>query len=415
MNYNPYENAIKQLEDVARLINLEDWILNILKYPKRELIVHFPVRMDNGDIKIFTGYRVQHNDARGPTKGGIRFHPKVNLDEVRALAIWMTWKTAVMNLPFGGAKGGVVCNPKEMSLKEIERLSRAYIYSISRIIGPYTDIPAPDVNTGPKNMAWMMDTYSAIKGENSPAIITGKPLSIGGSEGRVEATGRGVIIVTLEALKKLGLKIKDATVALQGYGIVGYHAASIGHKFGLKIIAVSDSKGGIYNPDGLNPEDVLKYKRKTGSVINYPKAKNISNKELLELDVTVLIPAAIEGVITRENADNINARIISEGANGPLTLEADKILHEKGVLFIPDILANAGGVTVSYFEWVQNLTREQWTLEKVREKLDEKMVKAFSKVYEIYKEENVNMREAAYMIAVRRVAEAIKTRGVWPS
>ena len=415
MNYNPYENAIKQLEDVARLINLEDWILNILKYPKRELIVHFPVRMDNGDIKIFTGYRVQHNDARGPTKGGIRFHPKVNLDEVRALAMWMTWKTAVINLPFGGAKGGVVCNPKRMSLREIERLSRAYIYSISRIIGPYTDIPAPDVNTGPQNMAWMMDTYSAIRGENSPAVITGKPLSIGGSEGRVEATGRGVIIVTLEALKRLGLKVRDTTVAIQGYGNVGYHAASIGHKFGLKIIAVSDSKGGIYNPDGLNPEDVLKHKKKTGSVINYPKAKNISNKELLELNVTVLIPAAIEGVITRENADNINAKIISEGANGPLTLEADKILHEKGVLFIPDILANAGGVTVSYFEWVQNLTREQWTLERVREKLDEKMVKAFNKVYEIYKEENVNMREAAYMIAVRRVAEAIKTRGVWPS
>ena len=415
MNYNPYKNAIKQLEDVARLINLENWILNILKYPKRELIVHFPVRMDNGDIKIFTGYRVQHNDARGPTKGGIRFHPKVNLDEVRALAMWMTWKTAVMNLPFGGAKGGVVCNPKEMSLREIERLSRAYIYSISRIIGPYTDIPAPDVNTGPQNMAWMMDTYSVIKGNNSPAIITGKPLPIGGSEGRVEATGRGVIIVTLEALKRLGLKVKDATVAIQGYGNVGYHAASIGHKLGFKIIAISDSKGGIYNPDGLNPEDVFKHKKKTGSVINYPKAKNISNKELLELNVTVLIPAAIEGVITRENADNINAKIISEGANGPLTLEADKILHEKGVLFIPDILANAGGVTVSYFEWVQNLTREQWTLERVREKLDEKMVKAFNKVYEIYKEENVNMREAAYMIAVRRVAEAIKTRGVWPS
>ncbi|HDJ97099.1 MAG TPA: Glu/Leu/Phe/Val dehydrogenase [Thermofilum sp.] len=410
---NPYQMAVKQLEHVARLIDLDTGILEILKKPKREIIVHLPVKMDTGEIKVFTGYRVHHNDARGPFKGGIRYHPNVNLDEVRALAMWMTWKTSVMDLPYGGAKGGVTCNPKEMSRGELERLTRRYTYAIREFIGPYVDIPAPDVYTNPQTMAWIADTYSGLQGRWEPGVVTAKPIEIGGSQGRTEATGLGTMITAREAVKKLGLS-KPITVAVQGFGNVGYYAAYFSHQWGYKVVAVSDSKGGIYNPDGLNPEAVMEHKRKTRSVVGYPGARNISNEELLELDVTILVPAAIEGVITEKNADKIKAKVISEGANGPTTPEADKILHEKGIVVVPDILANAGGVTCSYFEWVQALTREWWTKEEVFQKLENKMVKAFEEVYKIYKERNVDMRTAAYIIAVSRVARAMQLRGIWP-
>ncbi|RLE95981.1 MAG: glutamate dehydrogenase [Thermoprotei archaeon] len=410
---NPYQMAVKQLEHVARLIDLDTGILEILKKPKREIIVHLPVKMDTGEIKVFTGYRVHHNDARGPFKGGIRYHPNVNLDEVRALAMWMTWKTSVMDLPYGGAKGGITCNPKEMSRGELERLTRRYTYAIREFIGPYVDIPAPDVYTNPQTMAWIADTYSGLQGRWEPGVVTAKPIEIGGSQGRTEATGLGTMITAREAVKKLGLS-KPITVAVQGFGNVGYYAAYFSHQWGYKVVAVSDSKGGIYNPDGLNPEAVMEHKRKTRSVVGYPGARNISNEELLELDVTILVPAAIEGVITEKNADKIKAKVISEGANGPTTPEADKILHEKGIVVVPDILANAGGVTCSYFEWVQALTREWWTKEEVFQKLENKMVKAFEEVYKIYKERNVDMRTAAYIIAVSRVARAMQLRGIWP-
>jgi len=411
---NLYEMAVKQLENVARLIDLEPWILEILKKPKREIIVHLPVRMDNGEVKVFTGYRVHHNDARGPFKGGIRYHPNVNLNVVRALAMWMTWKTALMNLPYGGAKGGITCNPKEMSQGEIERLTRRYTYAIREFIGTYMDIPAPDVNTNPQIMAWIADTYSILSGRWEPGVVTAKPIEIGGSEGRTEATGLGVMITAREAVKKLGINQKDVTVAVQGYGNVGYYAAYFAHQWGYKVVAVSDIKGGIYNPDGLNPEKVMEHVRKTGSVVGYPGAKQITNEELLELDVTILVPAAIEGVITEKNAPNMEAKIISEGANSPATLEADKILFEKGVLTIPDILANAGGVTCSYFEWIQAITRDWWTKEEVFRRLEHKMVSTFEDVYKLHKERNVDMRTAAYMIAVPRVAKAMKIRGLWP-
>ncbi|MGQ4914661.1 MAG: Glu/Leu/Phe/Val family dehydrogenase [Candidatus Asgardarchaeia archaeon] len=411
---NPFEISKQQIEAAAEIIKLDPGLTEVLKYPMKVIQVSLPVKMDDGSIKVFTGFRVQHNNARGPMKGGIRYHPQVTLDEVKALASWMTWKTAVMNLPYGGAKGGIICNPKEMSEGEIERLTRAYAARIANEIGPYVDIPAPDVYTGPREMAWIMDTYSKIVGAPTPGVITGKPIELGGSLGRNEATGRGVVIVAREAAKRLNIDLSKATVAIQGYGNAGSFAARIIHgEYGAKVVAVSDSKGGIYNPDGLDPEKVLEHKKKTRSVINYPGAEQISNKELLELDVDILIPAALEGVITKDNADNIKAKIISEAANGPTTPEADEILYEKGILVIPDILANAGGVTVSYFEWLQNLSRDYWTLEKVRSRLEEFMTKAFSDVYNTHKEKKINMRKAAYVIAIQRVAQAIKLSGIF--
>jgi len=411
---NPFEISKQQIEAAAEIIKLDPGLTEVLKYPMKVIQVSLPVKMDDGSIKVFTGFRVQHNNARGPMKGGIRYHPQVTLDEVKALASWMTWKTAVMNLPYGGAKGGIICNPKEMSEGEIERLTRAYAARIANEIGPYVDIPAPDVYTGPREMAWIMDTYSKIVGAPTPGVITGKPIELGGSLGRNEATGRGVVIVAREAAKRLNIDLSKATVAIQGYGNAGSFAARIIHEeYGAKVVAVSDSKGGIYNPDGLDPEKVLEHKKKTRSVINYPGAEPISNKELLELDVDILIPAALEGVITKDNADNIKAKIISEAANGPTTPEADEILYEKGILVIPDILANAGGVTVSYFEWLQNLSRDYWTLEKVRSRLEEFMTKAFSDVYDTHKEKKINMRKAAYVIAIQRVAQAIKLSGIF--
>ena len=411
---SPYEAAVKQLERAGELLGLDKWLVEFLKRPKREITVTLPVRMDDGRVEVFTGYRVHHSDARGPFKGGIRYHPSVTLDEVRALAMWMTWKTSVMDLPLGGAKGGIACNPKEMSMSELERLTRRYIYAIREFIGPDLDIPAPDVNTGPQHMAWIVDTYSAFVGHYEPAVVTGKPVELGGSPGRLEATGRGVMIAVREAIKRLGLRASDVTVAIQGYGNVGYHAAKTAAELGFKVVAVSDSKGGIYDPSGLNPEAVMKHKRRTGSVVGFPGAKDISNEELLELDVTVLVPAAIEGVIHGGNASEIKAKIVAEGANGPTTPEADRVLYESGVMVIPDIVANAGGVVVSYFEWVQGITRERWTLDEVRKKLEAKLLAAFDEVYRLSKEREVSMREAAYMIAVGRVVRAIELRGIWP-
>ncbi len=411
---DPYEVVIKQLERAAQYMEISDEALEFLKKPMRILEVSIPVRMDDGSVKVFTGFRVQHNWARGPTKGGIRYHPEETLSTVKALAAWMTWKTAVVNLPYGGAKGGVICNPKEMSKRELEALSRGYIRAIYDIIDPWSDVPAPDVYTDPQIMAWMMDEYEWMCRRRGPAfgIITGKPLSIGGSLGRIDATSRGAMYTVREAAKVLGLELKGATIAVQGYGNAGYYMAKISsEEFGMKVVAVSDSKGGIYNPDGLNADEVLKWKREHKSVVDFPGATNITNKELLELEVDVLAPAAIENVITKDNADNIKAKLVAEVANGPVTPEADEILHEKGIFQIPDFLCNAGGVTVSYFEWVQNVTGYYWTLEEVHEKLDKKMTAAFHDVYKVAKEKKIHMRDAAYVVAVSRVYQAMKDRG----
>jgi glutamate dehydrogenase (NAD(P)+) len=368
--------------------------------------------MDDGSTKIFQGFRVQYNDARGPTKGGLRFHPSETIDTVRALAAWMTWKCAVVDIPLGGGKGGVICNPKAMSQGEIERLSRAYIRQVGRIIGLEKDSPAPDVYTNPQIMAWMVDEFSFLKGSNEFGVITGKPLNLGGSLGRGDATARGGMFCLREASKILNIELKDATTAIQGYGNAGSFAHKLGVElFGLKVVAVSDSKGGIYNPDGLSFDDVFSFKQETGSVVGFPGSKRISNEELLELEVTVLVPSALENVITDANAANIKAKISVELANGPTTPEADKILHENGVYVIPDFLANAGGVTVSYFEMVQNSYNYYWDEAVVHERLDKKMTDAFHTVHNAAQEHKVHNRLAAYLVSVSRVAEAVKTRG----
>ena len=409
-----YCTALEQLRLAAEKLKLEDGIHQMLKVPKRSLNVCITIRLDDGDFGVFGGYRVQHMDARGPFKGGIRYHPNVSLDEVTALSMWMTWKCAVMDIPYGGAKGGICCNPKEMSKGELERLTRRYTSMIFDIIGPYRDVPAPDVYTDAQTMAWIMDTYSQIKGYSVPECVTGKPISVGGSEGRTEATSLGADICAREAAKTIGLKLKGATVAVQGFGNVGWNAAKIAHDWGCKIVAVSDSKGGICNPNGIDPYKVMEHKTKTGSVVRFKGCKEITNEEVLGTKCDILIPAALENSITKENADKIKAKIVSEGANGPTTPEADKVLFEKDVLVIPDILANAGGVTVSYFEWVQNLERDHWTLEEVNKRLETKMIKAFNDVCTLAKREKSDMRLAALMLGVGRVADAIKTLGLWP-
>jgi glutamate dehydrogenase/leucine dehydrogenase len=409
-----FDIALEQLDIASEKLNLDPQIHEMLKNPKRSLIVSITIKMDNGETGVFTGCRVQHNDARGPFKGGIRYHPNVTLGEVTALAMWMTWKCAVVDIPYGGAKGGVCCNPKKMSAGELERMTRRYTNLILDIIGPYRDVPAPDVYTDAQIMAWIMDTYSQFKGYSVPECVTGKPLSIGGSEGRAEATSLGVIVCAREAAKNLGLKFKGSTVAVQGYGNVGWNAAQIAHKMGCKIVAVSDSVGGICCSEGLNPLHAYEHKNKTGSVVNYEGCKNITNEELLETQCDILIPAALENQITEANADRIRAKIVVEGANGPTTPKADRVLHEKGITLVPDILANSGGVTASYFEWVQNLTREHWTLEEVNNRLENKMVKAFNDVYKVAKQEESSIRTAALMLGVGRVSEAIKTLGLWP-
>ena len=409
------DSAIQQFEDAADILGLEDNFREMLKMPKRTLIVSVPVRMDDGSIKTFIGVRVQHSDALGPFKGGIRYYPTVTVEEVTALAMLMTWKTAVMNLPYGGAKGGVRCNPKQMSLNELERLTRRYTAMIYNIIGPHIDIPAPDVYTDAQTMAWIMDTYSQLKGELTPAVVTGKPVSLGGCEGRAEATSYGVAICVRESAKKFGIPLKNARIIIQGYGKVGAHAAEILYDWGAKIIAVSDINGGILSQDGLNPYKVSEHTKKTGTVVGFNNARKITNEELLELECDFLIPATIEGQIHKGNADNIRAKVIVEGANGPVTHEADKILNQKGVKVIPDILASAGGVTVSYLEWVQNLQRFfYWTKEEVLKKLDDKMVKAFNEVAQYQEKYNVDYRKAAMVLAVERVVNAIKARGLWP-
>ena len=411
-NLNPFAIAQWQLDTAAKKLKLKPEICVLIKEPMREIHVTIPVRMDNGTIKIFKGYRVQHNNSRGPYKGGIRFHPDETIDTIRALAIWMTLKCAVIDIPFGGAKGGVVCNVKELSERELEGLSRGYIDKIGQVIGPEKDIPAPDVYTNPQIMSWMMDEYSKLKGNYYPEIITGKPLSLGGSQGRSDATARGGAFMIREAAKHLNINLSSATVAIQGYGNAGsYIAILLKELFDSKIVAVSDSKGGIYNDNGLDPQEVLKHKNKTGSVIHFPEAENISNDHLLELKVDVLCPSALENCITLQNAEHINAKIIAELANGPTTPEADEVLFERGMFVIPDILCNAGGVTVSYFEWVQNLSRYSWEKNEVYDKLDRRMTKTFWEVLKVSLEHRINMRVAAHMIAVNRVVEAMKLRG----
>lgn len=412
---NPFETAQRQIDIVADLLHLNGGVREVLKVPKRELTVNFPVRMDDGSFRVYTGYRVQYNMARGPTKGGIRYHPQVTLDEVRALAAWMTWKCAVVNIPYGGAKGGVICDPKHMSIGELERLTRRYASEIAPIIGPEVDIPAPDVYTDSQTMAWIMDTFSMQKGYSVPGVVTGKPISIGGSEGRGEATGRGCSYVVREAAKELGLKLKGASVAIQGFGNAGSVASKIlADEQGTKIVAVSDTKGGITNPDGLNPHAVDEHKRKTGSVIGFPGSKPIANEEILTMKCDVLIPAALENQLSAKNADKVQAKIVAEAANGPTLPEADTILFQKGITVLPDILANAGGVTVSYFEWAQDLQGFFWTLDEVNQRLERVMVGSYADMRKQAKAHSVHNRTGAYLLAIQRVVDAIRIRGIYP-
>src|ERR687890_2392087 len=412
---NPFEVALTQLEEASNILNLDKGMLQILSNPKRILTVSIPTKMDDGSIRVFTGFRSQHNDARGPCKGGIRYHPDVTLDEVKALSMWMTWKCAIANIPYGGGKGGIICNPKQMSENELERMTRRFAYLISDIIGPYKDIPAPDVYTGGKEMAWIMDTYSMLKGNYvQPEVITGKPIAIGGSLGRNEATGRGLAFTVREAAKKLKVDMKDATIAVEGFGNAGQFATQFVEDQGAKLIAASDSKGGIYNKNGIDVAELRKHKEKTGSVVGFPGTNSISNEELLETDCTILIPAALENQITAKNAGRIKAKIVAEAANGPTTPEADEVLYNNKIMVIPDILANGGGVTVSYFEWLQNLRRDYWTEEKVNERLDRNITKAFNDVYQTSERYGIDMRKASTVLAVNRVVEAIQIRGLWP-
>lgn len=414
-NKNPYENACNQLKICSAQLDLDPGIHEILIHPKMVHTVSLPIIMDNGQIKVFTGYRVQHNDARGPYKGGIRYHHEVSMDEVKALAMWMTWKCAVIDIPYGGAKGGIICDTKEMSVREKERLTRRYTTMISHFIGPYRDVPAPDMYTDAQTMAWIMDTYSVLKGYSVPEVVTGKPIGLGGSEGRTEATGRGTAICLREAAKALGMNMKDAPVVIQGFGNVGVHAALTLYSMGCKIIGVSDSQGGIYNPDGFDPSKVLAHKIETGTVMGFPGTENLSNNELLELECDFLVPSALGNQITDQNAGNIKAKVIVEGANGPTTTEADMILNKNGVFLVPDILANSGGVMVSYLEWVQNINRQHWSLTEVNQQLEQKLVESFRNVWDIREKMGLNMRDAALGVGVKRVAESIQLLGLFPS
>jgi glutamate dehydrogenase (NAD(P)+) len=409
---NPFEITQEQLDTCAKILNLDQATHELLRRPMREIWVSLPVRMDDGSTRVFQGFRVQYNDAKGPTKGGIRFHPQETIDTVRALAAWMTWKCSLLDLPLGGGKGGVICNPKEMSQGELERLSRAYIRAIHPFIGPDKDIPAPDVYTNPQIMAWMADEYSKACGKNQFGVVTGKPLAVGGSAGRGDATARGGLYTVREAAKALGIDLKGARVAIQGFGNAGYYAAVLAQSMlGCKIVAVSDSRGGIFNEQGIDPEEAKAHKDKTGSVVELAGTSPITNEALLELDVDILIPAALENVITERNAANVKAKIVAELANGPTTPEADDILYKNGVHVIPDFLCNAGGVTVSYFEMVQNLYMYYWDEAEVHERLDKKMTVAYKSVFDTSKQYEINMRQAAYVVAVKRVAEAMKLRG----
>jgi glutamate dehydrogenase (NAD(P)+) len=411
---NPFEIAQKQFDTAAEHLKLETWLRDVLRRPKRQLIVSIPTKMDDGSIKVFEGYRVQHNLARGPAKGGIRYHPNVTLDEVKALASWMTWKCATVNIPFGGGKGGIICDPKKMSLHELEGMTRRYASEISVIIGPERDILAPDVYTNAQTMAWIMDTYSMTVGSTQLGVVTGKPLQIGGSQGRNEATARGCQFVVRDACREKKLSLKGARVAVQGFGNAGSVAARLLSEDGASVIAVSDSSGGIVNTRGLDIKKVQAHKAETGSLRGYREAEPISNEKLLELECEVLVPAALENQITMENAPRVRAKIVAEAANGPTTPGADEILSKNGVFLIPDILANAGGVTVSYFEWVQSLQAFFWEEAQVNHHLEKVMTRAFSEVLAIAKKFNVHMRTAAYILAVGRVAEATRIRGIYP-
>ena len=411
---NPWEMAQAQFDAAADRLKLNDDLRAILREPKRELIVHFPARMDDDSVRMFTGFRVQHNINRGPAKGGIRYDANVSLDEVKALAMWMTWKCAVVGIPFGGAKGGVICNPKAMSEAELERMTRRYATEISLLIGPHSDIPAPDVNTNSQVMAWIMDTYSMHAGYTVPAVVTGKPLDIGGSEGRVEATATGVAATVEMAAAEMNMPLKDARVAVQGFGNAGSIAARLLHDKGCRVVAVSDTQGGIYEEGGLDPAKVIRHKQEHGTVVGYGNAERVSIEGVLEVPCDILIPAATENQLTGDNAQKVQARLIAEAANGPTTPEADAIFFERGVRVIPDILANAAGVTVSYFEWVQDLQSFFWTSDEIAAKLSHVMARAYSEVSELAQNKGCDMRMAAYMLAIGRVASATKLRGLYP-
>jgi glutamate dehydrogenase/leucine dehydrogenase len=405
---------MRQFDYAAEKCGIEAGLCEVLRRPRRALSLSLPVKMDDGSIRVFEGFRVQHNSARGPCKGGIRYHPNVSFDEVKALATWMTWKCAIVNIPFGGAKGGIVCDPHKLSHGELERLTRRYAYEISPLIGPDKDIPAPDVYTDAQVMAWIMDTYSMTHGSNAPGVVTGKPLFLGGSLGRNEATARGCLFTIRAACKELGIDLHQATVAIQGFGNAGSIAAQLLSKQGAKIIAVSDSHSGIQNRYGLNIEELMRHKMETGSVAGFPGTEPISSDGVLELPCDILIPAALENQITLRNADRIKARVVAEAANGPTTPDADLVLHNRAILVIPDVLANAGGVTVSYFEWVQDLQELFWDEDDVNRRLERVITKAFADVHAMATKYNVEMRTGAYILAIERVANAMRTRGIWP-
>ena len=412
---NPYITAQRQFDQAASILELDAGMRAVLREVRREFTVNFPVRMDDGSIRVFTGYRVQHNLTRGPAKGGIRYHPQVSLDEVKALSMWMTWKCAVTNLPYGGAKGGVICDPGELSQQELENLTRRFASEISLLIGPESDIPAPDVNTNQQTMAWIMDTISMEKGYSVPATVTGKPLSIGGSEGRPAATGRGVMVVTVEACRRLGWSPEECSVAIQGFGNVGSVSAELLDAEGFKVVAVSDVFGGIYNPAGLDVPALLQHQARTGRVGGFAGAsQEISNAALLELPVTILVPAALENQFSLENAARVQAKLVVEAANGPTTPEADDIFHQRGVVVVPDILANAGGVTVSYFEWVQDLQSFFWEEKEINARLTRIMERAYQQVDDLAQEHQTTLRMGAYCLAVKRVADATAVRGIYP-
>ncbi len=411
---DPYETALEQFDKALKYLDISPWTAEVMRHPHRELTVYFPVEMDDGHLEVYTGYRVHHSSVLGPTKGGIRFHPDVTLNEVRALAMWMTWKCAVAGLPYGGAKGGVIVDPKQLSLRELERLTRRYATEISVLISPHGDIPAPDVNTNPQVMAWIMDTYSMHHGYSVLGVVTGKPIEVGGSLGRSDATGRGVMFTARETMVKLGIKPSDATCVVQGFGNVGSVSARLLHELGCKVIGVSDVAGGYYNQNGIDIADALQYARDHPSLAGYAHAQQISNDELLELKCDLLVPAALENQLTSANAPRVQAKFIVEGANGPTTPEADEIFKQRGILVVPDVLANAGGVIVSYFEWVQGLQSFFWDEREINDRLEKLMVNNFARVWKVSQDKQVDMRAAAYILAIERVARAAELRGLYP-
>jgi glutamate dehydrogenase (NAD(P)+) len=414
ISHDPFEIAVAQFNKAARYLELDEGTAEILRHPQRELTVHFPVEMDDGRLEVYTGYRVHHSSILGPTKGGIRYHPNVNLNEVRALAMWMTWKCAVAGLPYGGAKGGVIVDPKYLSMRELERLTRRYATEISVLMSPQGDIPAPDMNTNAQVMAWIMDTYSMHHGYSVLGVVTGKPVEVGGSLGRYDATGRGVMFTAREALAKLGIKPSEARTVVQGFGNVGSVSALLLHELGCKVIAISDVTGGYYRAEGIDVKDALKYARENKTLKGYPHAQPVTNQELMELPCELLVPAAMENQITEENAARIQAKLIVEGANGPTTPEADEILRQRDIMVVPDVLANSGGVIVSYFEWVQGLQSFFWDENDINNRLERLMVTNFQRVWDMAQQKQVDLRAAAYILAIDRVAKAADLRGLYP-